>query len=116
MKLGTKETKEMLLFTLELANAIGRSLEDGELTIGDATNFVSPLMDISSAFSGASEIPKELSELDDEAKADILAYAKETFDIPQKDIEKIIECAFDNIFQIHSLVKLIIAAKIPSVE
>jgi len=105
MKLETKETKEMLGFILKLANAFGESLVDGQVTIGDVSNFVSPIMAIGDAFAGASEIPTELSDLDDNERTELLAYAKETLSIPETCVEEILESAFDTMAQLHVLVQ-----------
>lgn len=107
MKLGTKETKELLGFILKVANAFGQSLEDGKVTIGDVSNFVDPILCIGDAFANASEIPSELCDLDDEERADLLAYAKETLLIPETCIEEIIESSFDVISELHILVQKI---------
>lgn len=107
MKLGIQETKEMLGFILGLGNALGESLEDGELSITDLPAFVSPLLNAGAAFTGASEIPKELIDLDDAERVELIAYAKETLDIPENCIEDVIECGFDTLAQIHLLVQKI---------
>ena len=105
MSYGIKETKEMLGFILSLGNALGSSLEDGDVTLGDVTNFIGPMMEISDAFSGASEIKSELRELDESERAELLAYAKEKFSIPEKSVEEFVESAFDTIAQLHILVQ-----------
>jgi len=115
MKLGTKETKEMLLFLLGLGNALGRSLEDGKITIGDLTNLASPILDSAEAFAGSNEIPAELADLDFEEREDLLKYAKETFSVPQACCEDIIESAFDVFAEVYALVQKIKAACVPPV-
>lgn len=107
MKMGINATKEMLGFILSLGNALGNSLEDGQITIGDLTNFVAPLMDAGTAFATASEIPMELADLTDDEITELLAYAKTTFNIPEKDVDDVIDCAFDTMVQIHILVQKI---------
>lgn len=104
MKLGIKETKEMLGFILKLANAFGYSLEDGKISIGDITNFIEPILDSAEAIANAEQIPLEICDLDPEERLELLAYAKETFDIPQADLEEIVECAFDILVQLHILI------------
>lgn len=113
MKLGTKETKELLGFVLKVANAFGESLEDGQVTIGDVSNFVDPILSVGDAFANASEIPAELCDLDDEERDDLLAYAKSTLSIPETKIEEIIESCFDVVSELHILVTKIKSATTP---
>lgn len=108
MKLGTKETREMICFIISLGNALGVSLKDGQLTIGDLSNFVDPLMKSGEAFAGAESIPAELYDMDEEERNELLRTAKEAFDIPQDCCEEIVEAAFDVLAEIHAMVQKII--------
>jgi hypothetical protein len=105
MKMGIKETKEIIGFILKIANAFGLSLEDGKISLGDLTNFMEPVLEASDAIANADQIPLEICDLDAEERTELLAYAKETFDIPQDDIEEIVECAFDILVQFHILIQ-----------
>lgn len=107
MSLGIKETKEMLGFVLSIGNGLGLSLEDGEMTITDLTEFVAPLLEAADAFSNAVDIPAELADLSEEERVELLAYAKEKFSIPEDHIEDVVECGFDTIVQICELVQKI---------
>lgn len=107
MSLGIKETKEMLGFVLSIGNALGASLQDGEVSIGDLAEFVSPLLEIGDAFSEASSVPSELADLTEEEREELLMFAKEKLSIPEKNVEEVVECAFDTISQIYVLVQKI---------
>jgi len=110
MKTGIKETKELLGFLLGLSNALGESLEDGKVTLIDIASLATPLLDAPEALTGLTEIPSELSDLDDAEREEILAYAKEEFSIPETCVEEIVECAFDAAAQLTILVQKLIAA------
>lgn len=110
MRLGVKETKEMLTFVLKLGNALGNALEDDKVGITDISDFVSPLMSAGDAFANAIEIPKELADLDEQEKTELLDYVKTTFDIPEKNIELVVESAFDLLAKLYDLVKVIKAS------
>ena len=86
-----KETKEVLDFVISLGNALGESLEDGEISYSDIMNFWEPISSIADAIEGASEIPSEIAELSQEELADLVEYSKNKFDIPQESVEEIIE-------------------------
>jgi hypothetical protein len=104
MKLGIKETKEMVAFIVALANSLGQSLEDGELGVTDILNFLEPLSLSGEAISGSTEVAKELVDLDESEKAEILSYIKETFSIPEKNVEDIVECSLNVIGELHTLI------------
>ncbi len=105
MKVEISATKEMIGFILNIGNALGSSLEDGKITVGDLPSFISPLLNAGSAFAHASEIPLEMFDLDDEERDELLAYAKDTFSIPQEEVEELVDCAFDIMVQLHILVE-----------
>lgn len=107
MSLGIKETKELLGFVLSIGNAFGASLEDGEMTIGDLTEFVAPLIEAGDAFSDVTSIPAELADLSEEERVELLTYAKEKFSIPEEHVEDIVECGFETVAQIYELVQKI---------
>ena len=87
----TKELKEVLDFILSTANAVGKSLEDGNVSVFDIMHFVDPAMLAVEAFR---DMPKALTEFDnltDDAKEDLYDYIDENFDIDTAHIEPIVE-------------------------
>lgn len=66
---GTKETEDLLLFVAKLGNAIDNALEDGKVNLLDINQVFSPAAAAKPAFEGATEIPKELGDLDSEEAA-----------------------------------------------
>lgn len=63
---GIQETRELLTSTREIVTAIRISKEDdGKVTIpGDLANFLTPLLNLPKAVTGADQIPNELRDLD----------------------------------------------------
>lgn len=102
--LGTKETQEMLDFVLGLGNALGKSLVDGKVGIGDVHNFVAPLMTAGNAFNNAVGIPAELRDLSAVEKEALLARVKQKFDLPDDKLEAIVENSLEILGHIHALV------------
>jgi len=77
---------------IEGGNIVGLALEDGKLSLGDVS-LVFRLIDELKGLIGVNwkEIPKEVTELDAEDLAKIKAHFVEKFDIPQDNIEEVIE-------------------------
>jgi hypothetical protein len=86
-----KETKEALAFVLSLGNALGTTLADGKITLSEAPQFMGALMAAPAAFQGLTEVPAELKDLDDAEKAELMAFVQSEFDIPNDQIEGVIE-------------------------
>ena len=86
-----KETKEVLDFVISLGNAVGESARDGEIDYSDVINFWEPISKISDAVYGSVDIPGEMSDLTSDQMAELVSYVKEKFDIPQENVEEIIE-------------------------
>lgn len=90
-KVGIKESKEVLDFVLALGNAAGVSLSDGKIGLEDLSNFFGALTVAGPAFEGIQDVVKEFKDLDKEEAAELVTYVKEKFDIPQDDIEAMVE-------------------------
>jgi len=89
---GTQETNDAVLLLAYFGNGYGKSLEDGKFSFSnDLLNFAPVLPQIIPAFSGASQIPKELAELDAEDNASIQQTLEDAFDIPQDRVEDFVE-------------------------
>lgn len=64
---GIKETRELIQFAVSMVEAGRVSLGDGEFNFpGDLVNFVDPVTKMPAAFSGITNVPNELFDLDDE--------------------------------------------------
>lgn len=96
-----EETKDVLTAMAKFGNAIGISLaNDGKITLGEYANFFPGLMALPEAISGITNVPKELSEITPEERAELIAHARAEFEIPQDSAEEFVE---DTIVQAISL-------------
>lgn len=90
---GIQDTKELLIFGLDLQEAITVSLEDKKVTLLDAPNFLKPLRSAVPAFGGLQNVKNELLDLDQNEKAQLEAIVKERFDLKDDHLEEIVERA-----------------------
>jgi len=103
MEYGIKETKELLEFGFKMQKAIVAAASDGKVDLTDAPLFFPPLMASVKAFGGIQGVSAELLNLDDVEKKELLDFARESFDLPDDQLEMLIE---DTIAEILDLVKL----------
>lgn len=92
-KTGTKETKEVLELFFSLAKAVSTSLSDGTVGVFDLAHFFKVIGYIAPAFNDSELIIKELKDLDEKEKAELILFVQEKFDIENDTIEKYIEMA-----------------------
>lgn len=78
---GTKETEDLLIFIAKLGNAIDGALADGVVNFMDVDEIFSPAAAAKAAFEGASNIPKEIGDLDSKEAADIVQLFAEELDL-----------------------------------
>lgn len=104
---GIKETKEVVGFAVELANGVGKSLEDGKWDIGDFVHFMDALMMAPAAIQGITSVPAELGDLSQPEIQEISDYVIEEFDIPQDEVEGVVEDAIKIGWDIYYLIKRI---------
>jgi len=112
---GIEQTADCVVAIASLSNAISAALEDGKINISDLPLLLSPAMKMPAAFSGISEVPKELNELDPEEKNQLLVLVSEELDFPE-DIEEVVTKALIIISDIKDLVDLISSLKEPGVK
>jgi hypothetical protein len=103
---GIKESKEALDFVLSLASAVGKAVEDGEVSFGDVMHFVGPLRKAGDAFENGKGILPELKDLDAAERAELLALAKEKLDLPNDELEAMVEKGFDAVDKLYEVVML----------
>lgn len=99
-----KETKEMLKFILKLAEAAGKSLADGRIGVADIFYVFGVLQTIGPAIEGIVQIPGELTDLDDAEKEELKKLI-EDFDIPEDQIELLIEMGLKALVDALALIK-----------
>jgi hypothetical protein len=98
--MGIDELKDVVRLGASLGNAVGKSLEDGKVGVGDIGHFFDPLTKIGPALSGIELVPAEIADLDPTEVDELVVMVVEEFDIPQNDAEEFIE---DSIKQVASL-------------
>jgi len=103
MEYGIKETKELLDFGFKLQDAIVAASEDGTVNFADLPTFFPPLMASPKAFGGIQGVGAELVNLDAAEKEELLAFARERFEIDDEGLEMLIE---DTLAEVLDLVKL----------
>ena len=99
---GFKETKEMVHFIIELVQAIDKSIADG-VSIGDAVNFVSPALDVTSALQGMSQIPTEILNLDEKKAKELYDSIIADYDNSDGKMEQTIKKAIEVSFKLLDL-------------
>lgn len=104
---GVKETKELLKFVIGLGMALEKALADGAIGVGDLVSFWSPLMNINDALKDISLVPKELADLSEDEKAELLAYIEQEFDIGNDALEAVIEKALKAGLQAFELIQCV---------
>lgn len=105
---GIKETKEIIKFVVEFAEAIEKSLEDGEFTFLDVTNMISALQAVGDAFGNIKQVPTELKDLDEMESLELYAYAKDELDLKSDKTEEIIESSLEiglKLFELYNLIR-----------
>lgn len=105
MKLGIKESTEMLTFIVGLGVSVAKSVSDGDVGITDAPNFIGPLISAGPAFAGAGQIPAEAADYDAEETASLLALIGEKFKIGEEKIEFAVKQGFFVMAELHKLVQ-----------
>jgi len=79
--MANTETKELLKFVIDLGLAFEKSLSDGDLSVFDAANFVSSMLDLSAAFEGIQKIPEEIKNMAEADIKELYAFVKEQLDL-----------------------------------
>jgi hypothetical protein len=79
---GIEELKDAVKAVCSLGNAIAASLaDDGKITLGDATKFIGVVIQLPAAISGIGEVPKELADLTEQEKLEIITIVEDTLDV-----------------------------------
>ncbi len=111
---GIEETKDVVLAVTAFANAVSSALEDDKISLGDLPLLIGVATKLPSAISGISEVPKELNELDEAEKNELLVLVQEELDF-QGDVEEVVTKALIIISDIKDLVDLIGSLQEPTV-
>lgn len=101
-----KETKEMVDFVIELANAVSKSMADGKIDFTDAGYLMAAMMVAGPAFVGAVAIPAELKDLSEPEAAELCAYVKAKLQLGDR-AEEIVAASLATVAQIYKLVQVL---------
>jgi hypothetical protein len=103
---GIEETKDAVIFLTSLANAITESLADGGITLSDYPKFIKPVTKLFPAISGINQVPRELEDLKEDEKAELVELVKNELNV-NANVEEIVAQAIDIAFEIKVLADLI---------
>lgn len=102
-KLGITQSSELLLWAFAFIKAFGASLADGKISFVDLPNFIGVMASSSAAFGGIESVFAELKDLSDEEKEEIMVLARAEFDLPDDQLELLIEDSFDAALDLYRL-------------
>ena len=109
-----KETTELLGFLFDLADATKASIQDdGKITFTDVPKFLAVAWKAPLAFGGIQEVPKELKELDAEGREAIMDYVRARFDLPDDQLEVLIEDTLSTGWQFAMTLKQLVSYRKP---
>lgn len=91
---NAKDTIELIDGIFDLVDATDASLkDDGKITVTDAPKFFGFVMKLPAAVGGIQNVPRELSDLDDETREEVVSYFAKRFDLDNDTLELHIEDA-----------------------
>ena len=104
-KFGTNEIKDFLTFGFVLADAVIKITEDGDYDwIDDSITAIKALIKAPEAFNETKLLIKQLGEISEEEKLDLIFWAGKEFDIADDGIEDIIEDAISMVISFLSMI------------
>lgn len=106
VKVGFKETKEVLDAMIALGKAIEASMEDDKLNLLDVPNFIPFLTKILPAIEGVEQVPFEFKVAEKAEIEELKDYLKSNLDLQDDQLETFIEDAFKVALDIFMLVNL----------
>ena len=102
-KYGIQETKDVVITLTSIANAASNALKDGKVSLLELPSFIVPLTKLPAAFSGISQVPNELNDLNEEEKADLIRFIAEELDV-DANAEAIVSLALSVAYEIKKLI------------
>ena len=92
-----KDTLEVLDFGFKTQQAITDTLADGKVNLFDVPNVLKPLLAAGAAIEGFENVKVELTNLTPEGRAIVAQFVNERFDIPNEQLEALIEETVDEV-------------------
>lgn len=110
---GIDETIDVLEFGFSFSSTIQEALKnDGKVDFKDAMLFVGLLFNqLPKAITGIQLVPKELKDLSDDERIELVSYFEDRFDLPNDELEALIERCLTNVISLAELVKDIVQFK-----
>ena len=104
---GIEETKDAVKAICALGNAVSASLaDDGKITFGDYPKFIVPVISLPAAISGIGEVPKELADLTEEEKLELIALVQDELEVGDR-AEEVTVRILNIIYQIKAFVDFV---------
>lgn len=100
-----KDFKELVKFVTALANGVGDSLEDGKFSITEILKLLPAVRMSKEALDGIENIPSSLLEAEGDAVEDLRQWFIDEFDIPQDQVEAMVERAWNAAFYVLELIR-----------
>lgn len=104
MAIGIKETKEFLKFVIDLVEAIDVSLQDGVISVGDAANFFTAIINAGSAFDNIGQVPAEVADLSLEEANELYSFVCEELSLSNEQAKLAVERLLEVGLKIYELV------------
>lgn len=98
-----KDTLEVLDFGFKAAEAVTNSLSDDKINIFDLPNVLAPLTSAGAAVDGFKNVKNELTTLDPMGKQVIEDFVTDRFDIPNDQVEVLVEETINSVISLVSL-------------
>lgn len=104
---GIKETKEMLMFLIGMAEAVDKSDADGKIGLDDAGHLFAALPLALAAFGGISEIPKELADMDAAERAELVKMIDDELQLGHAKTEMAVKKGLTVAMELYGLIQLV---------
>lgn len=104
MSLGVSNIKQLLKVGLNLASKAAKALEDKKISFFEGVGL---LPDVFAAIGVAktwSDVQAELNDLTEEEKAEIAAYVKDEFGVPNEKVETFVQHAIMQVISLNELI------------
>lgn len=102
---GVENLKKLLKFSCDLTKQIATALEDGKFTWPESLGFVDEVAEIPGVVKSFPAIQKELSELSEDERKELVDYFAQEFDLPNDKAELNIEHALSVAIGLVALVE-----------
>lgn len=110
-KVGIKESKELLSFLIDLAQACINAASDGQLTMGDAPGFWNALQEAPPAFSDLGKLPAELADISADEVAQLATLVVSKLTIANASVDALVKQVIKVVFEGLKIGPLVLSLK-----